>query len=246
MKYYLSWRLTLPLVCGIISALIALWLINQHINKRLQEASLHQLQVAKTEVVVPATNLTAGTQLHPSLLQVRKLPSQALPADSIFPAQAAQLFGRYLATEVAAGKPLQQLHIEQEIAQGLAALLRFGQRAFSIPVSNLESNAGLIRPGDRLDIYQLKNSGYRPLLSSVSVLAVGNQWHVEGTDVGIEDYRSLTLAVDARQVPELELLSRQGALAFWLRNKEEPESGMLPAPSVTEIIVAGQFMAEDW
>lgn len=246
MKYYLSWRLTLPLICGVISAVVALWLINQHVSKRLQESSFHQHQFDKKEVVVPANNLAAGTQLHPQLLQVRRLPAVALPADSIEPAQAAQLFGRYLAAEVVAGRPLQHLHIEEQRSRSLATMLEFGQRAFSIPVSNLESNAGLIRPGDQLDIYQLKSSGYWPLLSSVPVLAVGNQWRDVDSDMAIQDYRSLTLAVDAAQAPQLELLSRQSALAFWLRNREEPNKGILAPPPVTEIIIAGQFMTEDW
>jgi len=80
-----------------------------------------------------------------------------------------------------AGDPIVESQIATINEAALATRLREGTRAVTVPVDEVSSQAGLVRPGDRVDLMlaeQLDEGADRcvrvkPLLESLTVLATG-------------------------------------------------------------------------
>jgi pilus assembly protein CpaB len=160
-----------------------------------------------------------------------RVPTAATPAEVI---------GRVATRDIAANTLIPREALQQE--SKLAIRVPVGMRAISIDTTAEIAVAGLVRPGDRVDVQVVYpgedaiggargngRSRARALLQMVPVLAVGDV--VIGTQVkdGVADSvsappppaRTLTLALTPQQVSELSLAKSTGALYLSLRNPED-------------------------
>lgn len=242
MKVSWPWRSLIPLVCGLCAAIGAVWLVQQHIEQQLQQQIPSPAPIASLAVVVPATDLAAGTVLRPEHLQVRDLPLQALPEDVVKATTAGQVFSRQLGVAVGRGRPLQYLHLRPTQADRLSEVLKPGQRAFALPLGAGSSSGRLVTVGDQVDLYEQREQGFIPLLQA-KVIATGDKWQSASYSDGPA---SVTLAVPVEKIARLEFLNRHNALAFWLRNSND--NGPLPDTTEhsMELIIAGQKSLEVW
>lgn len=242
MKLSLPWRFLVPLICGLCAAITALWLVQVHIERQLQRQSPPPLSMASVEVVVPALHLEPGTRLKPAHLQIRELPLAGLPADAIDVSGANSVFEQELAVAVQRGRPLQYLHLRAAQPSRFSQTLQPGQRAFTIALGAGSSSGRMLVVGDWVDLYEQRQQQFMPLLQA-QVIATGDTWPAD-------DYAgnptSVTLAVPVNRVARLEQLSRQNALAFWLRNPADTASLPEAPPQHAEVIVAGRSVTEVW
>ncbi|EJL20482.1 Flp pilus assembly protein CpaB [Novosphingobium sp. AP12] len=160
-----------------------------------------------------------------------RVPIAATPAEAI---------GRVATRDIAANTLIPRGALEQE--SKLAIRVPVGMRAISIDTTAEIAVAGLVRPGDRVDVQVVYpgedaiggargngRSRARALLQMVPVLAVGDV--VLGTQAqgGVADSvssppppaRTVTLALTPQQVSELSLAKSTGALYLSLRNPED-------------------------
>nr|WP_159979587.1 MULTISPECIES: Flp pilus assembly protein CpaB [unclassified Novosphingobium] len=163
-----------------------------------------------------------------------KFPAAATPAEVI---------GRVATRDIAANTLIPREALQQE--SKLAIRVPVGMRAISIDTTAEIAVAGMVRPGDKVDVQVVYpgedaisgargngRSRARTLLQLVSVLAVGDL--VLGTPVkeGVVDTvsattpapaRTVTLALSPQQVSELSLAKSTGALYLSLRNPEDAQ-----------------------
>lgn len=159
-----------------------------------------------------------------------KVPGVATPAEVI---------GKVATRNIAANMLIPREALEQE--GKLAIRVPVGMRAISIDTTAEIAVAGLVRPGDRVDVQVVYpgedaisgtrgngRSRARALLQMVPVLAVGD--FVLGTQSksGLGEgasppppARTVTLALTPQQVSELSLAKSTGALYLSLRNPED-------------------------
>lgn len=108
----------------------------------------------------------------------------------------------------------------------VAAQLSSGKRAFTIPINAVRGVAGLIAPGDRVDILLTRTIQRQPttsvILQDVLVIATDQRSDKENTRARIA--KTATVEIDPKQASKLTLAQSVGKLTLTLRGMNEAES----------------------
>lgn len=229
----MTWRSRLlslfqsTLVLGMVAllgGLLAAALGRHYLHLRARQIEIEAAQrYAMTPVVVAKRDLATGEQLDPDSLAVRPMPTAYLPGDSVAADDAATLLGRQLSSQLKRGEAV-QLSMLQPLLMSLSRTLPAGVRALTVAVDDLNAHSGLLRAGDRVDVYLVERDGARSriglLQENLHVLATGSRTATPSlTDGGNEsrDFATVTLQVDDSQVQRLVLARQAGELSFVLR-----------------------------
>ena len=194
--------------------------------------------IPPVEVLAAARNMPAGTLLTASDLTYVPLEAQNVLSSHIRrePTDAAQeqeppaVIGAVTRIPFLAGMPLTDAGLIRPGQDGfLAAVLLPNRRAITITVNQETSHAGMIAPGDRVDVIftmqvssndpsQL-NSFSRTVLEDIRVVAVGRRIeNVTYTDQeSTPNGNTVTLEVRPPEADQLVLASTRGSLALALR-----------------------------
>jgi pilus assembly protein CpaB len=244
-------RLLFPVFAVAMAASAALlvnaWLENQ---KRAALADVQPVTVvaepAYIEVLVAGERLTPGSFVKPGALQWQKWPDVQIPATYIVRGHgdATAFEGAVVRQLLAPGDPI---IAESLISPGdrgfLAAVLDPDMRAISVPVDEASSNAGLIFPGDRVDLILTQSvapAGDRAsarrvsetVLENLRVIAMGRRLHTDPEDdLGSGPIRTATLEVSPEGAEVVALVTELGKLSLSLRSIASAglPAGRLPA-----------------
>jgi pilus assembly protein CpaB len=143
--------------------------------------------------------------------------------------------GRRLLQDLRAGDPLTRAALQPDGQASLAARLRDGNRAVTVPVDEVSSQAGLVRPGDHVDLLLAEERlegpercvVVRSLLESLPVLATGQMQQPVDQDAGLAagqrdiSYSTITLDVTPEQAQQLAVGLRVGELIPMLRGEDD-------------------------
>lgn len=178
-------------------------------------------------VVIAAKALPAGVPLDRSALDVVRQPT--LPSMGYASPEA--LLGAVPAIDVAAGRPI----LAGDLAQGLALMLKPGERALAVPVDEVTSVGNRIAPGDYVDVFiSLKNidrdkiqtggddTQTRLLLSRLRVLAYGN--------------RELGISRPSDETAKETEPARPGSDASTTRSEKRPNGSASSEPTRTAVL----------
>lgn len=195
------------------------------------------------KVLVAARDLPAGHTLQAEDLARRDVPSAFVPAGSLDDASLDQALGRQLLISLGAGEPISIAQLAAVDGRSLAARLQAGTRAMTVPVDDISSQAGLIRPGDRIDLLLAEERSedaercilVSPLLQSLNVIATGQyqqdpqkQELEQRSSVREVHYSTLTFDVSPEQAQKLALALRVGELIPMLRAVDDSSAMELP------------------
>ena len=236
----------------------ALGLIAFQISHRPRDAGVPA--VAQGPVIQPQTvswlvaarPVPAGTLTRAEDFTAKTGPSAQLPAGAVIdtPESRAALRGSLVRHYLDAGAPLLQGDLLHPRDRGfLAAVLAPGTRAVSIGVNPVSGVAGLIWPGDHVDVILTQQlaqatAGVPPVVTSetvltdVPVIAV-DQDIAQGTPPSNNSAGRLsaTVTIQARsdQAEKLAVATQLGHLSLAVRSQED----QLPAGSATAISMTG-------
>jgi pilus assembly protein CpaB len=189
---------------------------------------------ARARFLVAARALPAGTLLKDEDFVVRETPPAHVPEGAMEPNDEtrAELRGALLKRYLDAGTAVARADVLRPRDRGfLAAVLRPGARAISVGVDVVTGTAGLIWPGDQVDLILTQElpAGEAPLsrrvvgetlLADVRVIAVDQQFTqgamaADATPNRIA--RTVTLEVSAEQAERVAVGSRLGRIALTVR-----------------------------
>lgn len=225
------WRVLLPLAVAAVSAGFA-WIAAAEYLRSAESRIARQYaeRHLSREFVVAARRLEPGARLEAGLLALRTVPVRYAPKSAVGPERLGDLLGRELTQPLDAGDILVPGALRDPVAPALATRLAAGERALTITVDDRNSHAGLLRPGDLVDLLFLsvddsgmtQSAQIRPLLQAVRVLATGRAMHrpvaVSSVEDGpAQDFATLTLQVAARDAERIALAERAGELLVSLR-----------------------------
>lgn len=182
------------------------------------------------EVLVADVALPAGSFIKPQALRWQRWPTDDVP-DSYYLREARseeELIGAVVRRGISAGQPITVGGVAKPGERGfLAAVLEPGARAVSVPITATSGNAGLIFPGDRVDLILTQTlSGddvtrrvSETVLSDIRVLAMGVATD-DAPEAGETNdrARTATLEVTPRQAEEVTLITELGKLSLSLRS----------------------------
>lgn len=139
------------LIIAMLLGVVAVALMFSYIKKSI-DAKTSGWDMAS--VLVAAEDLPAGTTLTAQNTAARSYPSKYVSDRTIEPSQAQLVIGSELLTPAERGKPILWTDVKPltEVRNGLSADLQPGTRAVTIPVTQLSSFDGMLRPGMRVDV----------------------------------------------------------------------------------------------
>lgn len=244
-------------VAGISGAMLG----GQYLRLRAADAEARiARRYEERRVIVAASDVARGTPLDAGKLALRSMPEQFLPADSVPADRAAELIGAVAAVDLSRGTPIvPALLTTTGSAPRLSAVLAIDERALTVAVDDLDSHAGGLRAGDRVDVFFSRREGDRsllaPLLQQVEILGVGDSFTAQQQG-GLQQYATVTLRVPAAEAPRILLAQLAGELSLLLRSREDHvlqpaiirnSSELLRQPAATghaladvELLIGGQ------
>lgn len=232
--------------------LAAAWLGRQAVDERLaqieQEAQRGQDMV---DVVVANRDLAQGEVLNAQVLAVRQIPKQYAHVSAISPDRFAQIDSARLQVPLQRGEALLQAHIDGLGQRVFSTILQKGMRALTFEVDEVSSTAGLLRPGDHIDlIYTLKPGGLggpderqiAPLLSNLRVMATGQSLTKQDARGTERRYTNVTLEVSPADANRILLARSTGEVTAILRHPDDEARN--DAPLITAAsLQPGRFTA---
>ena len=185
-------------------------------------------QARTAPLVVAAKELPAGARLAPGMLRVQNYPETMMPAQHYATVQ--EVEGRILASGMSANEPLTPSRLAGEAAAGgISAVITPGKRAMAVKGNKVMGLAGLIRPGNMVDVLVTLPVGDKDsktmtkvVLENVPVLAAGSQMTGEQEEGG-QHADIYTLELTPQESEKVALASTQGTLHFALRNASDTE-----------------------
>jgi pilus assembly protein CpaB len=189
--------------------------------------------VERVPLLVAARPLRVGTLLKPEDLTAQQVPVAEFPANGMrdTPTLRLELTGAIVRRSLAASEPIGQADVLRPGDHGfLAAVLGAGMRAVTVPVDAVSGSAGLIWPGDRVDLLltqrldrdadPARRVAGETVLRDVRVIAIDQMLTqgAEGTSAGpARQVRTVTLEVTPRQAEQVAVATRLGRLALVVR-----------------------------
>ncbi|HRY23100.1 MAG: Flp pilus assembly protein CpaB [Geminicoccaceae bacterium] len=185
------------------------------------------------EVLVVAERLTPGSFVKPTSWRWQKWPAVEVPESYLLRGKidAAELEGSVARQILVPGDPILADSLVRPGDRGfLAAVLDPGMRAVSVPVDEASSNAGLIFPGDRVDLILTQTIAgdadgaadrrvSETVLENLRVIAMGRRLHSEpGENADGGQVRTVTLEVDPAGAETVALVTELGKLSLSLRS----------------------------
>jgi pilus assembly protein CpaB len=207
-------------------------------------------------VVVAAVDIPERTRITKDMLKVVQVPKDVVPQDAVRSADDAvgkATMVKILKEDVITGQKLLG-------GKGFAGTIPDGMRAITIPVNDVTGVAGLIKPGDYVDIYLISNKSYKNaiygklVMQNVLLLAVNTAFNTTQPANNNANQESkqqqqqqqqqqqaakagmVTIAVSPSDVLRIEGALQEGTLYLALR----PE---LPSETYTVVPDYFQYMA---
>jgi len=224
------------MIFAVIVAVIGVILVQLYI---MGEKKKYTDETKLVRVLVAKKNIAAGTPIERSMLTVKKYFREFVPKDAVSVKDATRILGVPPKVDIKKGEPILASHFREGGVAGLStkflsgAILP-GERAITVRVDEETGVAGLIRPGDYVDILGTFNkvgngavSQTVTVLQSVPVLAIGSQ---VGTSINKKKarvgrrYRTITLSVTPEEAELIEFARRKTKLVFVLRNPEDTKT----------------------
>jgi pilus assembly protein CpaB len=189
------------------------------------------------EVLVADADLPAGSFVKPQHLRWQRWPTDDVPESYVLKGVRSddEMIGAVVRRRIAIGEPLTDGAVVKPGDRGfLAAVLKPGMRAVSVPVTPTSSNSGLIFPGDRVDLIltqslvenQKEGSVRRvseTVLSDIRIIAMGTETK-DDPEAGKanEKAKTATFEVTPAQAEKVALLTELGKLSLSLRSPRTP------------------------
>jgi pilus assembly protein CpaB len=205
---------------------------------------------AKAMFLVAARPLRAGTLIKPEDFASQEMEVDAAPPGARRDSweARAELFGAMVRRRLPQGDPMLAENVLRPGDRGfLAAVLGPDMRAVSVGVDAVSGTAGLIWPGDRVDVVltqQLNDEGLplhrrvagETVLPDVRVIAI-DQALVQGAmgdgPEGNRQVRTVTLEVTQKQAERVAVATRLGRLSLIVRSATGGEGTTEAMPAIT-------------
>jgi pilus assembly protein CpaB len=259
------------LTLSLVMAVIAVFFVQSYVTSIEDEAK----KKFGTEVLVlkAKTDIKENDTINETMIEFALIPKRFLEPGAVSPTDGGKdankegkgvkaFAGTVAIVPIKKGEQITHNKITEPGARtGLAPQIAPGRRAISIPVNEISGVSKLIKPGDRVDIIGVIDTGggkegkiAKTLLQDVVVLSVGRRVAnniaraIEADSFGGKDkirslaedtsFTSVTLEVEPQQAQAMALVINNGdtALSLSLRNNDDTERSNIGATMVQDIL----------
>lgn len=222
---------TVLMITGALGAgAAAAYVANEYIDRTLKQRRAEiDSQYSPAKVVVANKDLRPGTFLSGETVAVREVPRAFLHSDAVLAEHWSSMAGRVISHPIRSGEPVLLAHLAQDATAGFSSQLDPGMRALTFPVDDESSIAGMLAPGDRIDLFfttTVNNESVTlPLLTNVHVIATGvrtltNAGYLEGRRAD-GSYSTVTVSVSPENAAKIAHAQDAGKMTITLRQPKD-------------------------
>ncbi|MCF8532744.1 MAG: Flp pilus assembly protein CpaB [Reyranella sp.] len=225
------------IVAGATAFLARAWLQAERAAIVAQAGGQRQVALPKhsTQVLVARTAIRTGQLIRPEDLRWQPWPQGTLPPSYIIEGrrQISDFVGAVARNSLHVGKPIVETEIVMPGSRGfLAAVLRPGMRAVSVPATATSAVSGFVYAGDRVDVLLTHvlnsqsgaNNATETILRNARVIAMDQK--VDFTPGDKPDVaKTATLELTPKQTEIVTLAVKMGELSLVLRSLQDPGDG---------------------
>jgi pilus assembly protein CpaB len=235
MRMSINLKLVLTAVFFAVLAGASLFFYLQQLEK--QQSKKMELR----PVVVTSLSIPAETVLNRENVTIRQIPAMSIPPGAF--SRMEDVIGKTVKIQLAKGEYLTtSVLIAGQYSSGLASLIPEGKKAMSIVVNGVTGVAGLINPGNKVDLVVSHDEKTTTMLQQITVLAVDHSTigtastsvASSTTDVS-ERKMTITLAVTAEQAQMLALAQDFGIIRLLLNPDQAGPQLVLPLVNRNQI-----------
>lgn len=223
------------LVAGATAFLARAWLEAERAAIVAQAASQRPVAQAKpaVQVLVARTAIRTGQIIKPDDLRWQPWPQGALPPTYIVEGRRpiSDFVGAVARSSFHVGEPIVEVEIVMPGSRGfLAAVLRSGMRAVSVPATATSAVSGFIYAGDRVDVLLThvltspsgQHSATETILRNARVIAMDQKLDFAPGDKP-DIAKTATLELTPKQTEIVTLAVKMGELSLVLRSLQDPD-----------------------
>jgi pilus assembly protein CpaB len=189
----------------------------------LSTISKSQTTAVMRSVLIATKDIQARSQITPAMLTTQTRPATSVDPDALSDPNSITNF--IALTSIPSGAVLTKSRVGKPEEAPLPVRLKAGMRAVTIPIDSVRGVAGLIEPGDHVDVIAVMNRGYgsgsavSTFLHDVLVLAMGTALEQQHNPQTTEspNATTATLAVSPKQAELLTLADSVAQLRLSLR-----------------------------
>ena len=196
-------------------------------------------------VIVATRAIGAETEIKEEMLKVVYLPKDIAQSDAF--KNTADVLGKKTVQSINAGDQVTRRRFSVPMNKSLLISIPNDKRAVTIPVDDVSSIAGFVKPGQYVDVINVVGkSGNVPtvgkmILQNVLVLGTG-QRDMTNSNSKAESVKTVTLAVDPRDAVRLRVAQQEnGRISLALRPlkpEEEEVMGTLVVGSGAQMVTS--------
>lgn len=226
-------QLNLILLLAIIFGAAAAFGVMQYLNS-IKAAYVEQGKFVP--VAVAAQQIPPKTQVTPQMFTMREIPSKYVNDNAVVDPK--EITGKLTKTTIYPGEQILRSKIagRDDKSEGLAFVIPAGQRAVTVAVDEVSSVAGLVKPGDYVDVLVTLEEATTLILQNIKVLATGQQTGDETTGERKGTTSTMTLLVLPQQAQQLVLASEKGSIRLMLRSPADKGLVNLPSSRKQELV----------
>ena len=201
-------------------------------------------QQQERPIIVASEDIPARVVIVARMLQHGQRRASEIEPDAII--DPAKAIGAYSLISIPSGSTITSSKVGRPQNVALAVLLKPGMRAISIAVDRVKDVAGLIKPGDRVDVIAVpgrvgtETPVAKTILRGALVLALGAQLEssAPAAAADVQNAATVTLGVSAAQAGLLAAADLNSTLRLSLRSPQESLTSLpverfaLPVPPV--------------
>lgn len=215
--------LGLALGCGLIASIGI---------SQVMERNKTQIKAPETEPILVALNdINLAEPLSADVLKLEEWPKDKIAPDAI--RKLDDVVGRRTRTKIYAGEPIREAKlISADGSDAPSEQIAKGYRVVAVRVDAATGVAGLVKPGDRVDVqlFVQKNprtgiaqSKVKTILEDVKIFAVDSSFR-RATEEGENDQqvaRTISLLVTPKQAETLNLANELGKIRLTIRHPDD-------------------------
>lgn len=194
------------------------------------------------KVTVARQRIPAKTQITAQMIELKDVPAKYINERAAVDSK--EVIGKIAKSEILPGEQvlLDKLAKDKEASDGLSYLLQPGKRAVTVAVNEVSGIAGLVRPGDRVDVLgtlDVQGPLTTLVVQNVDVLSIDQSTTAAGNSQDgkkAAPAHTITLSVTTEQAQPLVLCSEKGSIRLILRSATDQEIIALPSFRITQLV----------
>ncbi|MCL4440413.1 MAG: Flp pilus assembly protein CpaB [Firmicutes bacterium] len=230
-------KVNIILIVAVIFGLLAAWGTYQYLKylEKTYKSSGNFVNVAIAKVKIPAREV-----INEQMVEFTEMPSNYVNPTAL--GSPGEVLGKITKSEIYPGEQIikNKIASTNDPGEGLAMMVEPGRRAMTVAVNDVTGIAGMLRPGDKVDVLGTvvvgKDTITSTIVQNIKILAVNRATANSSNDNKQPQTGTLTLSLSPYEAQHVTLASEKGTIRVLLRTPADTEKVNVPSTNINHLV----------